>query len=89
MTEIEERLISSLNKNTDKVEVKHQAHLGQAEEELKALLDTELDDLERKEQHPSHAAIESSPRPRQYIYISKQTRNKTQKSKTTKTQWQK
>ncbi|GBO02053.1 hypothetical protein AVEN_139522-1 [Araneus ventricosus] len=27
MTEIEEELISSLNKNTDKVEVKHQAHL--------------------------------------------------------------
>ncbi|GBM69347.1 hypothetical protein AVEN_155770-1 [Araneus ventricosus] len=34
MTEIEEGLISSLNKNTDKVEVKHQAHLGQAEELL-------------------------------------------------------
>ncbi|GBL81238.1 hypothetical protein AVEN_143567-1 [Araneus ventricosus] len=49
MTEIEEGLINSLNKNTDKVEVKHQAHLGQAEEELKALLDPELDDLQRKE----------------------------------------
>ncbi|GBN08325.1 Retrovirus-related Pol polyprotein from transposon 412 [Araneus ventricosus] len=47
--EIEEVLISSLNKNTDKVEVKHQAHLGQAEEELKALFDPELDDLQRKE----------------------------------------
>ncbi|GBN11605.1 Retrovirus-related Pol polyprotein from transposon 412 [Araneus ventricosus] len=44
-----EGLISSLNKNTDKVEVKHQAHLGQAEEDLEALLDPELDDLQRKE----------------------------------------
>ncbi|GBM36328.1 hypothetical protein AVEN_212885-1 [Araneus ventricosus] len=49
MTEIEEGLISSLNKNTDKVEVKHQAHLGQAEEDLEALLDPELDDLQWKE----------------------------------------
>ncbi|GBM68120.1 Transposon Ty3-I Gag-Pol polyprotein [Araneus ventricosus] len=49
LTEIEEGLISSLNKNTDKVEVKHQAHLGQAEEDLEALLDPELDDLQRKE----------------------------------------
>ncbi|GBL98739.1 Transposon Ty3-I Gag-Pol polyprotein [Araneus ventricosus] len=49
MTEIEEGLISSLNKNTDKVEVKYQAHLGQAEEDFEALLATELDDLQRKE----------------------------------------
>ncbi|GBN83027.1 hypothetical protein AVEN_62824-1 [Araneus ventricosus] len=48
MTEIEDALISSLNANNDKVEVNHQAHLGRAEE-FKDLLDTEVDDLQRKE----------------------------------------
>ncbi|GBO25266.1 hypothetical protein AVEN_66449-1 [Araneus ventricosus] len=49
MTEIEDGLISSLNENTNKVEVKHQVHLERAEEELESLLDSELDDIHQKE----------------------------------------